>query len=231
MSLPPGMIFMIYFHPVALLNFLSMPHHHRISYYIINGITMYRVVAAPVLMVLLFTGNINWFKWLLVVSFFTDSIDGFLARRYKVTSKYGTRLDSIGDDLTVFTATLGLIVVHPAFVKEQIFPLAFLFGIFLVQTSYALWRYGKPSGFHTYLAKLAAVLQGIFLILAFFLPQPISWLFYTAIIVTGIQLIEEIILVKLLPEWQGNVRGLWWVWKGRRINGKRESKDSGQINR
>ena len=187
--------------------------HHRLSYYIINGITAYRVLMAPVLTVLLFTAHINWFRWLLVVSFFTDSIDGFLARRYHVNSKFGTRLDSIGDDLTVFAAFIGLIVVHPEFVRAHLVPLGIVFLLFISETLYSLHRYGRLSGFHTYTAKAAAIFQGLFLILAFFILPPMVWLFYVAVIVTALQLIEEIILIRMLPQWTSNVRGIWWVWR------------------
>ena len=54
------------------------------SYYIINGITLYRVIAAPFLLYLVVTRQEDIFKWLLAFSFFTDAIDGFLARKYKV---------------------------------------------------------------------------------------------------------------------------------------------------
>ena len=67
------------------------------------------------------------------------------------------------------------------------------------------------TNFHTWLAKTAALLQGIFLLLTFFTGQPYLLLFYTAAIVTMLELIEEIILVYLLPEWKMNVRGLYWV--------------------
>lgn len=199
------------------LRFLSLtfhgmnPRHHQLSYYIINGITVYRVLMAPVLTVLLFTAHINWFRWLLVISFFTDSIDGFLARKFKVTSKFGSKLDSIGDDLTVFAAFIGLVVVHTDFVKAHWLPLATLFLLFLSEMAYAFSRYGKPTGFHTYFAKAAAILQGVFLILAFFITPPMSWLFYLTVSVTALQLIEELVLIRLLPQWTANVRGIWWV--------------------
>ncbi|MBK8953732.1 MAG: hypothetical protein IPM85_17390 [Chitinophagaceae bacterium] len=69
----------------------------------------------------------------------------------------------------------------------------------------------RPSGFHTYMAKLAAISQAIFLVLAFFLPQPIVWLFYVAIGITALQLKKEIMLVRMLPQWRGNIKSLWWV--------------------
>lgn len=183
----------------------------HLSYYVINGITLYRIVTAPLLLVLLFLKQYDLFKCLLAVSFFTDLIDGFLARKYKVTSILGTKLDSIGDDLTVAVAVTGLFVIFPEFIRQQKWVFIILLGLFLTQMVYAFIRYGKMTNFHTLLAKTAALLQGIFLLLTFFTGQPYLLLFYTAAIVTILELIEEIILVYLLPEWKANVRGLYWV--------------------
>lgn len=183
----------------------------HLSYYVINGITLYRIVTAPLLLVLLFLKQYDLFKWLLAVSFFTDLIDGFLARKYKVTSILGTKLDSIGDDLTVAVAVTGLFVIFPEFIRQQKWVFIILLALFLIQMTYAFTRYGKMTNFHTWLAKTAALLQGIFLLLTFFTGQPYLLLFYTAAIVTMLELIEEIILVYLLPEWKTNVRGLYWV--------------------
>ena len=196
---------------------------HTQAWYIINGITLYRIVAAPCLLILLFTGQLNMFKWLLALSFFTDLIDGFLARKFKVASVLGTRLDSIGDDLTVLVAVIGLFVLKADFIKEQKFMFIGLLVLFLIQVIYAFIRYGKMTGFHTWLAKTAALLQGIFLLLVFFTDQPFMPLFYAAAIITILQLIEEIILVHLLPQWQANVKGLYWVLK----NNKQHNTDTG----
>ena len=196
---------------------------HTQAWYIINGITLYRIVAAPCLLILLFTGQLNMFKWLLALSFFTDLIDGFLARKFKVASVLGTRLDSIGDDLTVLVAVIGLFVLKADFIKEQKFMFIGLLVLFLIQVIYAFIRYGKMTGFHTSLAKTAALLQGILLLLVFFTDQPFMPLFYAAAIITILQLIEEIILVHLLPQWQANVKGLYWVLK----NNKQHNTDTG----
>jgi len=181
------------------------------AYYMINGITLYRIITAPLLVVLLFKGEQELFKWLLGVSFFTDLIDGVLARTFKVTSILGTRLDSIGDDLTVLVAILGLGVLQPRFFIEQWTILVPLGILFLLQTGFALYRYGRITSFHTYLAKLAALAQGIFL-LSFFFFETINYpLFYSAAFITIAELAEETIIVWVLPQWKSNVRGLWWV--------------------
>lgn len=182
-----------------------------LAFYMINGITLYRIITAPLLVVLLFKGEHELFKWLLGVSFFTDLIDGVLARTFKVTSILGARLDSIGDDLTVLVAMLGLGFLKPQFFIEEWAFLVPLGLLFVLQTGFALYRYGKITSFHTYLAKLAALAQGIFL-LAFFFFETINYpLFYGAAFITMAELAEEIIIVWLLPQWKSNVRGLWWV--------------------
>jgi phosphatidylglycerophosphate synthase len=186
---------------------------HKPAWYVINGITLYRVIAAPFLLVLLFTGRYELFKWLLGLSFFTDLIDGFLARKFKVTSVAGTRLDSIGDDLTILVAMAGLFVMKMEFIKQERVVFLILLALFLVQTIYAFIRYGKMTSFHTYLAKAAAILQGVFLLLFFFTGEPFMFLFYTAITVTMLELTEEIILVYLLPVWEPNVKGVFQVFK------------------
>ena len=186
---------------------------HKRSYYVINGITLYRIIAAPFLLLLLYNGQYLIFKWLLLLSFFTDLIDGYLARKFNVASVFGTRLDSIGDDLTILAAMVGLVVIKPAFIIEQKIIFIVIGVLFVVQTAYALIRYGKISSFHTYLAKLAAILQGIFLLMVFFIKEPVLILFYAAAGITILELIEETIIVYMLPKWETNVKGLYWALK------------------
>ena len=191
----------------------------------INGITVFRIGAFPFLLLLLYYGRYDWFKWLLGLCFFTDFIDGFLARKYQVASILGTRLDSIGDDLTVLAGVIGLFVIHPSFIKEQQPIFIILLVLFGCQTSYAFARYGKMTNFHTYLAKTAAILQGIFLLVTFFMGTPSLILFYTATMITMLELIEEIIMVRMLPAWKANVKGIYEILNKKNQEGTGESKD------
>jgi CDP-diacylglycerol--glycerol-3-phosphate 3-phosphatidyltransferase len=186
------------------------------AYYMINGITVYRIAAAPVMMALLFYGPPTWFKWLVGLSFFTDLIDGVLARKFRVNSALGARLDSIGDDLTVLITTAGLFMKRPELLTEQLAWLLPLLLLFLIQTGLALYRYGRISSFHTRLAKLAALAQGLF-ILSFYFFDTVNYpLFYAAVSITLLELIEEIVLVYWFKEWTTDVKGLIWVWKKQR---------------
>ena len=187
--------------------------HHKRAYYFVNAITLYRLVAALLMVFLLIYNRPDLFKWMIAISFFTDVIDGYLARKFNVASIIGAKLDSIADDLTIIVAMAAVFVFKPEFLKQERFIFIFLFTLLVIQTIYALFRYGKMSSFHTYMAKIAAILQGSFFILLFFLPEPLYPLFYIAAFVTGIELLEELIITHFLPEWETNVKGLYWVLK------------------
>ncbi|MGZ8557483.1 MAG: CDP-alcohol phosphatidyltransferase family protein [Chitinophagaceae bacterium] len=184
---------------------------HKRSYYIVNGITLYRLLAAPFLALLIINQRPDLFKWMLAISFLTDAVDGYLARRYGVSSILGSKLDSIADDLTIVVAIIGIIVFKPEFIGHETTFIILLLTLYIVQTALALVRYRRITSFHTYAAKVAAILQGIFLLLLFFLPDPVYILFYITALVTAIDLAEEIILVLILPKWEADVKGLYWV--------------------
>jgi len=181
----------------------------------VNGITLWRVLMAPLVIFLAIHGDEGWFKWFLAISFLTDAVDGTLARRYHVSSKKGARLDSIGDDLTVLAAFIGMLVFHFDFVRQEFVPLIILAGLYLLQIILALYRYRKMTAFHTFLAKGAAILQAIFLLTLFFWPGAPRLLFYAAAALTALDLAEEIVLVLLLREWRTDVKGLYWILKDR----------------
>jgi CDP-diacylglycerol--glycerol-3-phosphate 3-phosphatidyltransferase len=170
----------------------------------------------PFLIILAIMGNLELFKWLLPVSFFTDLIDGTLARKYHVQSRMGAILDSIADDITVAAAIVGMFLLEHAFIMSQIPLLIAVLSLFVIQTVYALIKYKRITSFHTYLAKLAAILQGFFFIFLFLLPDPIMILFYAVVVVTGVELIEETIIVFYIDEWKTDVKGLYWVLKNRK---------------
>lgn len=179
----------------------------------VNAITFFRVIAFPVFIVLLSLEHIHIFKWLLLVSFLTDALDGVLARKLKANSILGARLDSIGDDLTVLAGLLGMFVFRWEFLKTSWIPIVVVLGIFLIQTLYALFKYQKTTSFHTLGAKTAAMLQGTFLCSLFFFDEPVYWLFYAALVVTALELVEEIVMVTILPKWKSDVLGIYWALK------------------
>jgi phosphatidylglycerophosphate synthase len=196
------------FNPIYYLLFQA-PRAMRL----VNAISFFRVIAFPLLIALLFHHDLQTFKWLILACFLTDALDGFLARKLNVTSILGSRLDSLGDDLAVFASFLGVIVFRRDFLAEQWMPIALMWTLFLFQVLFAIFKYRKATSFHTYGAKLATIFQGTFLCSLFFLDNTVYPLFYATTIATCLELIEEIIMVAVLPSWRADVRGLYWALK------------------
>ena len=77
-----------------------------------NGVTFIRILAIPVILLLLFmTGRVfqvvTAFVFLLVA--LTDMLDGYFARRQKMVTTLGKFLDPLADKLLIVTALIALI--------------------------------------------------------------------------------------------------------------------------
>jgi len=177
-----------------------------------DWLSIYRIISAPVLITLLFFDLKLLFGVLITLSFITDMLDGFLARRMKITSIRGAQLDSIGDAITFAVGVAGIIRFDWDFVMQELPLIVIALGLYLIQLSLAYLRYGMPSSFHTYLAKISALMQGTFLIW-FFLFGIQYWLFYLAVLFSVMETVEEIILIVIMPKWKANVKGLLWLKK------------------
>ena len=77
-----------------------------------NGITIIRVIAIPIILMMLFSPN-QIHRWVTALFFFavasTDSLDGYLARRRGMETTLGKFLDPLADKLLIVTALIALI--------------------------------------------------------------------------------------------------------------------------
>jgi CDP-diacylglycerol--glycerol-3-phosphate 3-phosphatidyltransferase len=185
------------------------------NYNIADWFSFYRIAAAPFLLLLLLLGERDVFTSLLLVSYCTDMIDGFLARRLKITSARGSQLDSFGDQLTFFVAIIGLLFFEFEFMKEHSFFIILVFVPYIFQMIIAFIKYRKATSFHTYLAKLSAIVQAIFILWLLFFG-PIYWLFYVMIVLGLLETIEEIALIFMYDNWVAGVKGIYWALRDKR---------------
>ncbi len=182
---------------------------------IADWFSFYRILAFPVLAVILFMGERQWFTWFLLVSYSTDAIDGFLARRLNLSSARGAQLDSIGDQLTLVMGLLGLLIFENAFIRANLLLIALAFIPYLIQMGIAFMKYGKATAFHTYLAKVSAILQAVFILWTLFFG-PVYWLFYLMIVIGILETLEEITLIFMYDAWVEDVKGIYWAMKDER---------------
>ena len=190
------------------------------NFNIADWFSFYRIVAVPLLILLIILDERLIFTCFLMISYLTDAIDGYLARKLKITSARGSQLDSFGDQLTLVMALIGLLYFETEFIKSNISLIIIVLVPYFVQMILSYYKYGKATAFHTYLAKLSAILQGIFILGALFL-EPNYVLFYMMIAFGLLETIEEIILIFMYDEWVSDVKGLYWASKDKRRRPKK----------
>lgn len=191
------------------------------NFNIADWFSFYRVAAAPLLITLLFLDEQLWFAWFLLVSYLTDAIDGYLARKLKITSPRGSQLDSFGDQITLIIGVVGLYVFETEFIKTNLVLILIAFIPYFIQMILAYLKYGKATAFHTYLAKFSAVVQSTFILWSLFF-EPEYPLFYFMIAVGILETIEEITLIFMYKFWASDIKGIYWALRDKRRLKKNE---------
>lgn len=189
------------------------------NYNIADWVSFYRIAAAPFLILLLSLGARDCFAWLLLVSYTSDAVDGFIARTLKINSPRGSQLDSFGDQITFVIGILGLWIFERGFIHDNLLIIIVAFVPYIIQMIIAYLKYEKATAFHTYLAKLSAVVQSVFILSALFF-EPRYDLFYTMIVIGLLETIEEITLIFMLDKWTSDIKGVYWALKRKKTSKK-----------
>ena len=185
------------------------------NFNIADWFSFYRVVAAPFLVLLLWLDERQLFAWFLLISYSTDAIDGYLARKLKITSPRGSQLDSFGDQITLVVGLIGLLIFENEFIKKNILLISIAFVPYIIQMILAYYKYSKATAFHTYFAKLSAIIQSAFILYSLFFA-PNYALFYIMIVFGLIETFEEITLIFMYDNWASDVKGIYWALRDKR---------------
>ncbi len=172
-----------------------------------NILSTLRIIIAPILLYLAWFGHKNYFIIFLVTALLTDALDGFLARKLNATTKTGAKLDSIGDMAIYVAVPFCAWWLWPEILKRET-PY-----VLLAMCGYAFpWivgivKFRNIPSYHTYGAKLAALVMSIAILLLF--TCEFNILFRIAAIFQAIVAIEEIAITIQLTELECDVKSIW----------------------
>jgi CDP-diacylglycerol--glycerol-3-phosphate 3-phosphatidyltransferase len=172
-----------------------------------NALSALRLVLAPVLLWLAWTGRPTAFLVTLSVSLLSDLVDGWIARRFGQASPLGTLLDSWGDLATYLTVPLCAWWLWPELIRREWQYVAAVVTAYVFPIVLGYLKYGRLTAYHTIGAKLSAVVIGASALLLFVGGPPAPFRIATVILVLAEA--EEIAITTLLPEWRANVPSLW----------------------
>lgn len=93
----------------------------KIKKYIPNTLTISRIILTPIIMATFISNNLLLTLILTIYSLTTDFLDGFLSRKWNVTSKLGALLDQIADKVLGISALIISIKYVPILFLNLIF--------------------------------------------------------------------------------------------------------------
>jgi len=178
-----------------------------------NLISLLRLTMAPVLVWLAWHAYSRAVLVVLVVSFASDALDGYLARRLGQTSDLGARLDSVADFAISLTIPLVGWWLWPDIMRREAPYFTAMIASTILPPMIGYCKFRTCTSYHTWAAKLAAFSVGSSVILLFagWLP----WLFRLATPVCVYAALEEIAITLVLPKSQSNVRSFWHIMRKR----------------
>ncbi|MEN8160061.1 MAG: CDP-alcohol phosphatidyltransferase family protein [Myxococcota bacterium] len=172
-----------------------------------NALSALRLVLAPVLLWLAWTGRATPFLVTLAVSLLSDLVDGWLARRFDQATALGTLLDSWGDFFTYMTVPICAWWLWPDLIRQEAVYAAALVAAYVFPITLGYLKYGRLTAYHTYGAKLSSVVIGTSGLVLFLggPPEP----FRVAVVILVLAELEEIAITTILPEWHANVPSIF----------------------
>jgi CDP-diacylglycerol--glycerol-3-phosphate 3-phosphatidyltransferase len=176
-----------------------------------NAVSMLRLLMAPLMLVLAFYQQPEWFILALLFSSFTDVLDGFLARHLNQITELGSHLDSWGDFSVYSTMAIGAWLLWPEIVLREKLWILLVVGSFTLPVIIGLIKFRALTSYHTWSVKLAVLLTVIGYVLLFL--DLAAWPFHAAAIFCVLAGVEEVVITLLMKHEHFDVRTAWQAWR------------------
>ena len=180
-----------------------------------NAISFYRLAMFPVILVLAVLGVEKWFVILFCINLVSDIIDGFLARKLNLVTRFGAALDNLADMGTYVLALLGLFLFKWDDIKPHAWLLYLFLAIFAISYLVAFIRFGKIPGLHLYGGVIAGYLQGLFFFVLFVWGFYL-WFYYLAVGWGALAYFDKILVLLKTDDIRPGLKGFYWVMKERK---------------
>lgn len=159
-----------------------------------NTLTLFRLLLIPVFVSLFFSRLSNNLIYSILAFFtagITDILDGYIARKYNLTTKLGTVLDPLADKLMIVTVLTCLVIKK--YISSWILVVIFIKELFMILAGIRLYHKNTiiPSN---KLGKLTTILFYLAIFTFIFNARLGNLLIYVAVISALIAFINYLIL-------------------------------------
>ncbi|MCW8853778.1 MAG: CDP-alcohol phosphatidyltransferase family protein [Gammaproteobacteria bacterium] len=171
-----------------------------------NFVSLVRILLAPFMLFLAIQQEPAWFIVVLLLSEFTDVLDGFLARYLNQITDLGSHLDSWGDFCVYSVLAVSAWLLWPEIVIQEIVYVAVIIISFTLPVLIGFIKFRTITSYHTWSVKIAVAVTVISYILLFLDISP--WPFRLASLVCAYAALEEIAITLMIEHLHVDVRSL-----------------------
>lgn len=171
-----------------------------------NLVSLIRILLAPVLLWLAIQQQPQWFLLVLVLTVFTDALDGFLARYLQQITEMGSHLDSWGDFVVYSVMAISAWLLWPDIVRREAVFVVMVLLSFTLPVLIGLIKFRSMTSYHTWSVKVAVAVTIVAYLLLF--SDIVSWPFRLAALFCLYAALEEIMITLLMKNQHVDVRTL-----------------------
>jgi cardiolipin synthase len=135
-----------------------------------NQMTAARIALLPLLWALALLGQPALVGVGLLISFVTDVLDGYFARRLGQTSAFGSSFDSLADNLLLPSGMVWLWMLRPEIYRDNLAVCATGIGLYLASILIGLVKFRRFGNLHLQSKRASAVAIYLFVAHAFIAP-------------------------------------------------------------
>jgi CDP-diacylglycerol--glycerol-3-phosphate 3-phosphatidyltransferase len=140
----------------------------------------------------------------------TDVLDGIIARAWNLRTSFGSRLDSIADEMTYVAALVGAFQFEYQVLRPHTSLLYSFILLLVLATLIPLIKFRKIPSFHLYSFKANALFQAIFFF-CLFVFDFYTYLYYPVFAFGILACFESIAITLLLDKPISDAKGIYWV--------------------
>jgi len=160
---------------------------------------------------------IPWITTLILIGFFSDIVDGIVARKLGISTVSLRKLDSIIDRIFWVLVLITCFVLYPIFMTSKWTLLASLLLMELIVFSFCLIKFFKIPSPHNFLAKLWGV-SIVLTLTEIVITGSSQWLFITMIFLGAISRLDSLMIHIFLRKWDHDIPSMYHAYLQR--NGK-----------
>lgn len=148
---------------------------------------------------------------MVVTALLSDIYDGVLARRWKCDTAAVRLFDSMADNVFYVGAAVALWMRQPQLMRSFEAPIGIVLGIEVFKFVFDFVKFGKPSSYHSYLAKTWGLVLATTVVMSFALHVTlglrVAW--WVALALGMVTCLEGLAMSVIMPEWRHDLKTLW----------------------